>query len=427
MLACLAAYGFVVAAGAELSAHGMPVEVPATLILAYLATAGASSVFQIGLHALPLTFYKLTPVSFGRLTGHLVLPHLVVLAPITLIAVAVELGAGGSLATVGLLLLQSLWLPLLAWCIAVRYLNRQLLPALLYVFLGTGGLVAAIIRPWLFVGLCLAALWFIYRGASSRYLTTRRGRVDQAGRFSVTPMIQFDEVTKTYRGTDRGVFGLNFTVSPGLTGFLGRNGSGKTTTMRLLVGLLMPDSGRIVIDDKDLWEYPHLLELKRDLGFLPNEHYFFGKLTGRENLEYLSLLKTGERDGYRALDDLGRRLDLEQSLERPFADYSTGMRKKVQLLGALIGDPAILVLDEPFNGLDVLANIVLRRLLLERCDRGKVVFVSSHLADLFDTMAGRLLIIEEGRIVHDETAPFPGKVADLYLDALDQAAPPPRQ
>ena len=240
-------------------------------------------------------------------------------------------------------------------------------------------------------------------------------------------MIQFDDVSKTYLGTDRGVSGLNFTVSPGLTGFLGRNGSGKTTTMRLLVGLLMPDTGRIVIDDKDLWEYPHLLELKRDLGFLPNEHYFFGKLTGRENLEYLSLLKTGDCGAYRALDDLGKRLDLEQSLERPFADYSTGMRKKVQLLAALIGDPAILVLDEPFNGLDVLANIVLRRLLLELCDRGKVVFVSSHLADLFDTMAGRVMIIEEGRIAGDETAPFPGKVADLYLDALDQAAPPSRQ
>ena len=172
VLSCLAAYGFVVAAGAELSAHGMPVEVPATLILAYLATAGASSVFQIGLHALPLTFYKLTPVSFGRLTGHLVLPHLVVLAPITVIALALELTAGGSLATAGLLILQTLWLPLLAWCIAVRHLHRHLLPALLYAFLVTGGLVAAVVMPWLFVGLSALVLWFMYRGASDRYLVT---------------------------------------------------------------------------------------------------------------------------------------------------------------------------------------------------------------------------------------------------------------
>ena len=231
-------------------------------------------------------------------------------------------------------------------------------------------------------------------------------------------MIQFEHVTKIYAGSDRGVTDLDFRLGAGLTGFLGRNGSGKTTAMRLLVGLLMPDSGRILIDGKDLWEYPHVLELKRRLGFLPNEHYFFAKLSGRENLEYLSLLKTGDRGAWRALDGIGRRLAMEEPLERPFADYSTGMRKKVQLMGALIGDPAVLVLDEPMSGLDVLANIVLRRLLLELRDRGKVVFVSSHLADVFDGMADRLLVIEQGAIVRAETAPFQASAVDLYLEAL---------
>ena len=100
------------------------------------------------------------------------------------------------------------------------------------------------------------------------------------------------------------------------------------------------------------------------------------------------------------------------------------MRKKVQLLGALIGDPAVLVLDEPMSGLDVLANIVLRRLLLELRERGKTLFVSSHLAEVFDGMADRLLIIEEGRIVRAESAPFPGNVVDLYLEALESPPAP---
>ena len=239
-------------------------------------------------------------------------------------------------------------------------------------------------------------------------------------------MIRFDHVTKIYAGSNRGVTDLDFSLAAGLTAFLGRNGSGKTTTMRLLAGLLRPDRGRIVIDGRDLWEYPHLLELKRELGFLPNEHYFFPKLTGRENLEYLSLLKTGDRDAWRALDSLGRRLDMEQPLEHPFADYSTGMRKKVQLMGALIGDPAVLVLDEPMSGLDVLANIVLRRLLLELRDHGKTLLVSSHLAEVFDGMADRLLIIEEGRIVRAQSAPFPGIVVDLYLEALESPPEPGR-
>ena len=237
-------------------------------------------------------------------------------------------------------------------------------------------------------------------------------------------MIRFERVTKIYAGSDRGVTNLDFSLDAGLTGFLGRNGSGKTTTMRLLVGLLMPDRGRVLIDGKDLWQYPHVLELKRCLGFLPNEHYFFAKLSGRENLEYLSLLKTGERDAWRALDSIAASLGMEEPLERPFADYSTGMRKKVQLLGALIGDPAVLVLDEPMSGLDVLANIVLRRLLLELRERGKTLLVSSHLAEVFDGMADRLLIIEEGRIVRAESAPFPGAVMDLYLEALESAPAP---
>ena len=112
---------------------------------------------------------------------------------------------------------------------------------------------------------------------------------------------------------------------------------------------------------------------------------------------------------------------MEEPLAWPFADYSTGMRKKVQLLGALVGDPAVLVLDEPMSGLDVLANIVLRRLLLELRERGKTLFVSSHLAEVFDGLADRLLVIEEGRIVRAESAPLPGTVVDLYLEALASA------
>ena len=82
-------------------------------------------------------------------------------------------------------------------------------------------------------------------------------------------------------------------------------------------------------------------ELKRLIGFLPNEDYYFHKLTGRENLEYLSLLKTRDRTAFRDLDGIAKSLDIDESLERPFGDYSSGMRKKVQILGALIGDPKI--------------------------------------------------------------------------------------
>ena len=173
LVTVFAAYGFAFAAAADLSAYGMPASgVPANLLLAYLATAMASGVYLTGLRALPITFYKLTPVSFARLTGYLVLPHLAVLAPIAMVALALELQAGGAIVTLGLLLLQMIVLPLLAWLVAVRHLHRILLPTLFYALLAVGGLVAAVVRPLLFVGLCAAVLWFLYRGASARYLAT---------------------------------------------------------------------------------------------------------------------------------------------------------------------------------------------------------------------------------------------------------------
>lgn len=173
LVTCAAGYGFAFAAAADLSAYGMPASgVPANLIFAYLATAAASGVYPTGLRGLPIAFYKLTPVSFARLTGFMVLPHLAVVAPITVAALALELAAGGAPATLGLLLLQMVVLPLLAWLVAVRHLHRVLLPTLFYSLLTVSGLVAAVARPLLFVGLCAAVLGFLYRGASSRYLAT---------------------------------------------------------------------------------------------------------------------------------------------------------------------------------------------------------------------------------------------------------------
>ena len=171
LVTCATGYGFAFAAAADLSAYGMPASgVPANLVFAYLATAAASGVYLTGLRDLPVAFYKLTPVSFMRLTGFMVAPHLAVVAPITVAALALELAAGAAPATLGLLPLQMIVLPLLAWLVAVRHLHRVLLPSLFYSLLAVSGLVAAAVRPLLFVGLCAAVLAFLYRAAAARYL-----------------------------------------------------------------------------------------------------------------------------------------------------------------------------------------------------------------------------------------------------------------
>ncbi|MDD9986331.1 MAG: ABC transporter ATP-binding protein [Spirochaetaceae bacterium] len=239
-------------------------------------------------------------------------------------------------------------------------------------------------------------------------------------------MIELVGAGKTF-GNGKGVFDVDLRLEGGLTGFLGRNGSGKTTTMRLIMGLLEPDGGTVLVDGHDLWKYDHIYTLKRHLGFLPNDDYFFPRLTGRENLEYLSLLKTGDRDAYAALDRFIAELEVDEFIDDPFDSYSTGMKKKAQLVGALIGEPANILLDEPHNGLDVLANIALNRTLLKLRDEGRTVFVSSHLAEVFDTIGDNLVVIDHGRIVAQHPAPFQKKPVDLYLDAIGasgEASPP---
>ena len=239
-------------------------------------------------------------------------------------------------------------------------------------------------------------------------------------------MIELQDAGKTFRN-GKGVFDVSLRIEPGVTGLLGRNGSGKTTTMRLIMGLLAPDSGTVLVDGHDLWTYDHIYTLKRHLGFLPNEDYFFPRLTGRENLEYLSLLKTGNRDAYIELDRFSAELEVEAFIDDSFDSYSTGMKKKVQLVGALTGDPGNILLDEPHNGLDVMANIALNRTLLALRDEGRTVFVASHLAEVFDTIADALVVIDQGRIAARHRAPFQKKPVDLYLDAIGasgEASPP---
>ena len=239
-------------------------------------------------------------------------------------------------------------------------------------------------------------------------------------------MIELRSVEKRF-ASGTGVFDLNMSLNAGITGFLGRNGSGKTTVMRIIMGLLRPDRGQVLVDGRELWQFDHIFSLRRNLGYLPNEDYFFDRLTGRENLEYAGLLKTGDRDAYVSHNDVMRRLDVDDYLDEPFGSYSTGMRKKVQFIGALIGNPGHMLLDEPYSGLDVLAGIALKDVLVELRDRGTAVFVSSHVPEVFDAVADRLLVIERGKIVARHDAPYLERSVDLYLRALAHSTSAARQ
>jgi len=211
-------------------------------------------------------------------------------------------------------------------------------------------------------------------------------------------MIAFRQLSKRY-GTFTAVKDLELSVERGeVFGFLGPNGAGKTTTIRMMMGILVPTSGRATIDGLDC--QADRVELKRRVGYLPDNPIFYEYLRAREILEFV-----GEMHGLpraeveqRAGRLLGE-LMLEDASEEFAANYSTGMKKKLGLACALIHDPAVLILDEPTNGLDPRASREVQDRLRVAAAQGKTIFLSTHLLDMAERLCSRVGIIHKGELV----------------------------
>lgn len=208
-------------------------------------------------------------------------------------------------------------------------------------------------------------------------------------------MIEVAELTKFYR-EGRGIRNISFQVPPGTAfGFLGPNGAGKTTTIRLLMGFLRPDSGRITIDGLDCWQ--EKTDVKTIVSYLPGELHFMENLTGLDFLELiigmhdLSLQKRKNRDYFvSALD-----LDLNLLIRK----MSKGMKQKLGIISALMLDARVLIFDEPTSGLDPLMQKIFIELILEEKKKGKTLFMSSHQFSEIERTCEQVGIIREGNLL----------------------------
>ena len=210
-------------------------------------------------------------------------------------------------------------------------------------------------------------------------------------------MIEVQDVTKRFRGA-AAVEGVSFTARPGeVTGFLGPNGAGKTTTIRMLVGLARPDSGAVRIDGHP---YAELESPRRAVGAVLDSIGFHPGRTGRDHLRVI--VRAAGLDAAR-VDQCLELVDLTAAAGRRVGGYSLGMRQRLALAAALLGDPPILILDEPANGLDPAGMAWLRRLVATWADQGRTVLVSSHVLAEVAQVADRVVIIDAGRIVRDAT------------------------
>jgi ABC-2 type transport system ATP-binding protein len=206
--------------------------------------------------------------------------------------------------------------------------------------------------------------------------------------------IVVDDLTKVFRGNVRAVDRLSFTVEPGsVTGFLGPNGAGKTTTLRMVLGLVRPTNGRATIGGQ---VYRHLANPTAAVGAALESSSFHPARTARNHLRILCTV--GGIPVARA-DEVLDLVGLRDSAKRKVRGYSLGMRQRLALAAALLGDPRVLVLDEPANGLDPDGIRWLRGLLRHLADQGRTVLVSSHQLNEVQEIADRVVILNHGRLV----------------------------
>ncbi len=212
-------------------------------------------------------------------------------------------------------------------------------------------------------------------------------------------MITISNVNKTYDKKVKAVDNANLVIQSGeIFGFLGPNGAGKTTTIKMLTGILMPDSGEILINNIDVAKHP--LEAKRQFGFVPDDPNVFLRLKGIEYLRFLADIY-GVESHLRAerINSLAKSFEMDTALSDKIQSYSHGMRQKIVLMGALVHDPAIWILDEPMTGLDPKSSFALKEMMRAHADKGNTVFFSTHVLEVAEKICDRIAIINKGKIL----------------------------
>lgn len=214
-------------------------------------------------------------------------------------------------------------------------------------------------------------------------------------------MLEARGLVKRFGGV-RAVDDVSFGVRPSeVLGYLGPNGSGKTTTVNLLVGLIQPTRGQVLFGGHDIWD--DIVAYRRRVGYVPEEPNLYPYLTGREYLELVGRLRgLPPGDLTRRITSLLRLFALEPDSHSPLSSYSKGMRQKVLISAALLHNPDLLVFDEPMSGLDAASAVVFRHLIKSLAQAGKMILYSSHELETVERVADRVVVLHHGKMVaHD--------------------------
>ncbi len=207
------------------------------------------------------------------------------------------------------------------------------------------------------------------------------------------PALEVDHVSRWY-GNVVAVNDISFGLGPGVTGLLGPNGAGKSTLLHLMAGLLAPSSGKVVVLGETAWRRP---EMYRSIGLVPEREAVHGYLTGRE-FAVLNARLQGLVDPEAAANRALATVELTDAADRPIRTYSKGMRQRAKVAGALVHDPRILLLDEPFNGMDPRQRLHMMSLLRSMAAEGRTILFSSHILEEVERLADSILVVYAGRL-----------------------------
>ena len=227
-------------------------------------------------------------------------------------------------------------------------------------------------------------------------------------------MIEFQDVSKTY-GATQALKNLKLSIPEGqIVGLIGHNGAGKSTTIKSLVSVINPTSGKILVDGLDLAS--HRLRIKQKIGYVADSPDLFLRLTAQEFCDLVAASYGLNKQDYenRLVDLLGL-FDFADHRYEVIETFSHGMRQKVFVIGALLSDPDIWVLDEPMTGLDPQAAFDLKQLMRAHADKGKTVLFSTHVLEVAEQLCDRLAILKKGELI------FYGTVAELKAEHPDQS------
>ena len=211
-------------------------------------------------------------------------------------------------------------------------------------------------------------------------------------------MLEIEHLTKTY-GEKKAVDDLSLHILPGeIFGFIGHNGAGKSTTIKSAVGILKYDEGTITIRGKNLMDDP--VACKRDLAYIPDNPDMYEFMSGIKYLNFIAdvfaILAAERQEKIRKYADL---FELTQDLAQPISAYSHGMKQKLAVIAAWLHDPKLIVMDEPFVGLDPKASHLLKEMMREHCNKGGAIFFSTHVLEVAEKLCDKVAIIKQGKLV----------------------------